>query len=748
MEKIVKSLSKNKFKEIDPQIYLKASKKESIEIKQNKILKRKLKFNEKNRHFGNDLTNSIKNNAQFNGFRSFHKKSTSVSDKVSKKNNYLFNFLIKVNKEGIKDNHVLEKNNSSVKNNIIEGRNNNKKNATKTFNEDNAKNKKDNNSIEKNNYNNIKTNNKNISIPKVPKLKKSVTNVNAKTISEKESNHAKNKKNRLIKISESKIEQGKQNQVDNKNLLNNNKDIINRLKNQNSSLKYAINSKNNYNNLKKVQKSFQLENKENFQVNKYLENEKSNFIINNLLGKHDTFGLNKRKNFLVDKNNFNKNSYFNKEKHNHSNNLIKNKIDELDILYQIKNLKSFHPSKFIINKSIKKSKEKFENTKNNENKEELNYIKNNSKEKANKEKDLKMNDKENIIKENENKENNKEDKNDKKDENNDKNNKKETEKLNPESKEQKEVDNINNEVNKEVSNKKNDLTTNENTITTKELVIYFDTTHINNVQVPKEYLNVIYYNLLVEESHELTPKLNHEYMNSQKEINDQMRGILVDWIIDVHYKFGFTDETLFMTILIIDRYCSSEKMFRSNYQCLGITALMIACKHEEINVPKVEDFIYITDNAYTKEEVFKMENDVLSKLNFELLYPSPIKFYEYLSLNFNFSKKYHMLGKYLMETFLLDLKWIKYTPSIISCACVYIVMKFFKLENYRQSYDKKFYLLDENINTIPSGYSVKDCAQDICVFVDNINNNNNLLSCQKKYSKKEFESVANLLNNN
>ena len=81
-------------------------------------------------------------------------------------------------------------------------------------------------------------------------------------------------------------------------------------------------------------------------------------------------------------------------------------------------------------------------------------------------------------------------------------------------------------------------------------------------------------------------------MKKQKEINTQMRSILVDWIIDVHHKFGFTDETLFMTILIIDRYCSSEQISRIKYQCLGITALMIACKHEEINVPKVEDFIF------------------------------------------------------------------------------------------------------------------------------------------------------------
>ena len=281
----------------------------------------------------------------------------------------------------------------------------------------------------------------------------------------------------------------------------------------------------------------------------------------------------------------------------------------------------------------------------------------------------------------------------------------------------------------------------------EEKVLYFDTSNINNVQIPKEYLNTIYYNLLEEEMKELKPKPVYTYMKTQKEINEQMRSILVDWIIDVHHKFGFTDETLFMTILIIDRYCSIENITRIKYQCLGITALMIACKHEEINVPKVEDFIYITDNAYTKEEVFQMENDVLDKLNFCLLYPSPIKFYEYLSLHFNFCKKYYMLGKYLMESFLLDLKYIKYKSSVISCACAYIVMKFFKMPNYRHSYDKKFYLVNENVNTIPNGLGVKDCAQDICVFVDNINNTN-LLSCQKKYTKTEFESVATLISNN
>ena len=541
-------------------------------------------------------------------------------------------------------------------------------------------------------------------------------------------------------------------------------------------------NQNNINKSKAINHIFV--NKEIISINKHLTKEQ---ILRgmNILSKHDTFEIGQKKFVYGDKNKFNKNTYIFKEKHNNSNNLSKNKNKkQTDILYKIKNLKTFHPNKNnnANNKSSKISKDNIENInyeknneENKENKENINNNENYPNDKKIKEdikeKEEKNNNKENIkIEENiendknyDNKEN-KENENEKKEEDklettvihNDKNNNKEikntSEKHLKEQKSQKSIEKSDKEekiskhhtYNQEKINSKKDQS---ELNSPKKKLTYFDTTHITNVQIPKDYLNTIYYNLLVEENKELTSKPIYNYMKKQKEINDQMRSILVDWIIDVHHKFGFTDETLFMTILIIDRYCSLEQISRIKYQCLGITALMIACKHEEINVPKVDDFIYITDNAYTKEEVFKMENDVLSKLNFELLYPSPIKFYEYLSLHFDFSKKYHMLGKYLMETFLLDLKYIKYKPSIISCACTYIVMKFFKMENYRHSYERKFYLLDENVNTIPVGHGVKDCAQDICIYVDNINNTN-LLSCQKKYTKAEFERVATLISNN
>ena len=291
---------------------------------------------------------------------------------------------------------------------------------------------------------------------------------------------------------------------------------------------------------------------------------------------------------------------------------------------------------------------------------------------------------------------------------------------------------------------KNEIETTHKEIKQEKEYNYFDNIK-TDVQIPSEYINAIYHNLLLEEKKGLEIPVNCNYMKRQKEVNEQMRSILIDWLIDVHLKFSFTDETIYMTVLIIDRYLSLVEISRSKLQLLGITALMIACKHEEIDLPKVDDFIYITDNAYTRNEVFKMENDVLNKLKFSLLFPSPIKFFELLANGFDFNNKQLMMGKYLMETFLIDIKSIKYKSSIISCACAYIVMKFFKMNNYQESYNKKFYILEKDMNNSQlNEFSVKECAKEICLYVDNIHKTN-FLSTQKKFSKTKYEKVALLI---
>ena len=82
-----------------------------------------------------------------------------------------------------------------------------------------------------------------------------------------------------------------------------------------------------------------------------------------------------------------------------------------------------------------------------------------------------------------------------------------------------------------------------------------------------------------------------------------MRAILVDWLIDVHQKFKLLSETLFLAVNIIDRFLSIRLINRNKLQLIGVTAAMIATKYEEIYPPTVKDWVYITDNAYKKEEI-------------------------------------------------------------------------------------------------------------------------------------------------
>lgn len=80
-----------------------------------------------------------------------------------------------------------------------------------------------------------------------------------------------------------------------------------------------------------------------------------------------------------------------------------------------------------------------------------------------------------------------------------------------------------------------------------------------------------------------------------------MRCILISWLVEVHLKFKLLPETLFLTINIIDRYTQVKQVKKADYQLLGVTAMLIASKYEEIYAPEIRDFIYMTDKAYTKE---------------------------------------------------------------------------------------------------------------------------------------------------
>jgi hypothetical protein len=142
-----------------------------------------------------------------------------------------------------------------------------------------------------------------------------------------------------------------------------------------------------------------------------------------------------------------------------------------------------------------------------------------------------------------------------------------------------------------------------------------DRNTIGNVQCVSEYAEEIHQSMRAGERFTLASAV---YMKKQSDINESMRAILVDWLIDVHIKFKLLPETLYLTVNLIDRYLSIKQVKRTKLQLVGVAALMVATKYEEIYPPTVKDFVYITDNAYKKDDILQMESCILSTLDFNI----------------------------------------------------------------------------------------------------------------------------------
>ena len=112
----------------------------------------------------------------------------------------------------------------------------------------------------------------------------------------------------------------------------------------------------------------------------------------------------------------------------------------------------------------------------------------------------------------------------------------------------------------------------------------------------------------------------------QTEIRDTSRAFLLEWIIDVHRKFRLQPESLYVTQLIIDQYLSKVKIQKSQLHLLGVSTLMIATKYEEIYPPELRELLAISENKFTKDQVLKMEKEILLELGFVLTAPSAYRF--------------------------------------------------------------------------------------------------------------------------
>ncbi|XP_057603717.1 LOW QUALITY PROTEIN: G2/mitotic-specific cyclin-B1-like [Hippopotamus amphibius kiboko] len=160
-----------------------------------------------------------------------------------------------------------------------------------------------------------------------------------------------------------------------------------------------------------------------------------------------------------------------------------------------------------------------------------------------------------------------------------------------------------------------------------------------------------------------------------REVTGNTRAILIDWLVQVQMKFRLLQETMYMSVTIIDRFMQDNCVPKKMLQLVGVTAMFIASKYEEMYPPEIGDFAFVTDNTYTKYQIRQMEMKILRALNFSLGRPLPLHFLRRASKIGEVDVELHTLAKYLMELTMLDYDMVHFPPSQIAAGAFCLAMK-------------------------------------------------------------------------
>ncbi|OQV19529.1 G2/mitotic-specific cyclin-B2 [Hypsibius exemplaris] len=176
-------------------------------------------------------------------------------------------------------------------------------------------------------------------------------------------------------------------------------------------------------------------------------------------------------------------------------------------------------------------------------------------------------------------------------------------------------------------------------------------------------------------------RLKQNYMDEMS-VNGRMRAILMDWLVSVAYKFHMCQDTLFLAVDITDRFLATPEIdvTKDELQLVGVTAMFIASKFEEVYPPELDDFVYIADNSCTKEQILEAEMMITNQLNFDFTRPSPVHFLRRICKAAGASTEEYCMAKYICELSILDITFVAVVPSMTAAAAMYLTLKYYPRE--------------------------------------------------------------------
>ena len=306
------------------------------------------------------------------------------------------------------------------------------------------------------------------------------------------------------------------------------------------------------------------------------------------------------------------------------------------------------------------------------------------------------------------------------------------------------LNNLNESINKnEKYIKKNDT----EICMTPEISKLITASSSNNInpQQAEEYTTDIIESLLLEEDYYYNQKkyINPYYLeNEDSELTPEMRTVAVDWLVLIHFKiFKFSENTLFLAIQIFDRYLSKVDLTTEETEMLLYTSFMLASKHNEIDYVNMQETLKLSQDKFSKDQIIKMESEILNKLDFEILAPTMYEFFVLFASFLGLSQTKINKGLYILNIVLVDFHMLKYPNFMLAFAVIKLITK---------TVDKNLVNLIKNIlnkNKIEKFLNIfnRQGYEKICNRIKLLYNTfleTKYKNIQDKFSEKEFNSVS------
>lgn len=276
---------------------------------------------------------------------------------------------------------------------------------------------------------------------------------------------------------------------------------------------------------------------------------------------------------------------------------------------------------------------------------------------------------------------------------------------------------------KNITNVKKDILKPCKNLSNDEEIIYKSQVAHDKVEICMVYkYNIDIFNFLKE--------IDCSYRFFNEEISFKDRSNMVDWIIYVHSRLNLSQETLFLAVHIIDKFLIKKIIPHNKLFLVGVSALMIACKFEEVVCPTLNNLVVLSGYKVTEDDIKKAEKYMLHILEYNILFSNPLNFLRRCSKANNYEKKSRTVAKYILELSLLYENLLEFTGSVKAAASMYLARKITQQDTCK------------NLFTLYSGHSKEELRECFNNLIQIIAQPIEFENIKKKYDTQKYNFIA------